>query len=49
LFNEIDELQWSDEAHWDRQAMIDWHQDMAQYIRSIDAHRHLVNTSTGSS
>ena len=27
LFNEIDELQWSDEDHWDRQAMIDWHQD----------------------
>ncbi len=48
LFNEIDELQWSDPGYWDWQALIDWHQDMAQYIRSIDAHRHLVNTSTGS-
>jgi len=48
LFNEIDELQWSDQANWDWQAVIAWHKDMAQYIHSIDAHRHLVNTSTGS-
>lgn len=48
LFNEIDELQWSDPAHWDRSAMIAWHETMARSIRSIDAHSHLVNTSTGS-
>ena len=28
--------------------MIDWHQALAQYLHSIDAHGHLVNTSTGS-
>jgi len=48
LFNEIDELQWSDQGHWNRQAMIRWHADLAAYLRSIDAHHHLVNTSTGS-
>jgi len=48
LFNEIDELQWSDTEHWDRGAMIDWHAQMARYIQTVDAHRHLVNTSTGS-
>jgi hypothetical protein len=48
LFNEIDELQWSDTANWNQTAMINWHQQMAQYIQSIDAHHHLVNTSTGS-
>jgi hypothetical protein len=48
LFNEIDELQWSDTGHWDWAAVINWHQQMAQYIQSIDAHHHLVNTSTGS-
>jgi len=48
LFNEIDELQWSDPEHWDRQAMVAWHQAMAQYIMFLDAHGHMVNTSTGS-
>jgi hypothetical protein len=48
LFNEIDELQWSDTVHWSWTAVISWHQQMAQYIQSIDAHHHLVNTSTGS-
>jgi hypothetical protein len=48
LFNEIDELQWSDTNNWDWTAVINWHQQMAQYIQSIDAHHHLVNTSTGS-
>lgn len=48
LFNEIDELQWSDESHWSRQAMIEWHVKMADYLATIDTHRHLINTSTGS-
>ena len=48
LFNEIDELQWSDPDHWSRQDMINWHAEMAGYIKSVDAHQHLVNTSTGS-
>jgi hypothetical protein len=48
LFNEIDELQWSDPDHWNGQAMLDWHAEMADYIKAIDAHHHLVNTSTGS-
>ena len=49
LFNEIDELQWSETTNkWNWTAVINWHQQMAQYIQSIDAHHHLVNTSTGS-
>jgi hypothetical protein len=48
LFNEIDELQWSDLIHWDWGSVISWHQEMAQYIHMIDSHRHMVNTSTGS-
>jgi len=48
LFNEINELEWSDPEHWNRQDMIDWHQEMAQYITSTDAHGHMTNTSTGS-
>ena len=38
LFNEIDELQWSDPDHWNGQAMLDWHTEMADYIKSVDAH-----------
>jgi Domain of unknown function (DUF5060) len=48
LFNEIDELQWSDLLHWKARDMVDWHQEAAQYIQSIDAHGHLIDTSTGS-
>ena len=48
LFNEIDELQWSDPENWNPQAVLDWHTEMADYLKAIDAHHHLVNTSTGS-
>ncbi|HSF81070.1 MAG TPA: DUF5060 domain-containing protein [Anaerolineales bacterium] len=48
LFNEIDELQWSDPDHWNWQALINWHAEIGRYIRALDAHGHLVNTSTGS-
>jgi hypothetical protein len=48
LFNEIDELQWSDQDNWDWQALLNWHAGMADYFDTIDAHHHLINTSTGS-
>jgi hypothetical protein len=48
LFNEIDELQWSDLSHWNWQALLNWHAGMADYLDTIDAHHHLINTSTGS-
>lgn len=48
LFNEIDELRWSDQANFDSDDLVDWHAEKAHYIKSIDAHQHIVNTSTGS-
>jgi len=48
LFNEIDELRWSDQANFDSDDLVDWHAEKARYIKSIDAHQHIVNTSTGS-
>ncbi len=47
FFNEIDELQWS-VSDWNWQSILNWHQEMGQYINSIDAFKHLTNTSTGS-
>jgi hypothetical protein len=47
LFNEINELEWST-ANWDWCRVTAWHQEIARAIASIDAHRHLVNSSTGS-
>ncbi len=48
LFNEIDELRWSDQENFSSDDLAAWHADRAAYIKSIDAHQHLVNTSTGS-
>jgi len=48
LFNEIDELRWSDQANFDSDDLVDWHAEKARYIKSIDTHQHIVNTSTGS-
>ncbi len=47
LFNEVNELEWST-SEWDWCRVVGWHQEMARYIASIDPHRHLVNSSTGS-
>ncbi len=47
LFNEINELEWST-PNWDWCQVVGWHQEMARYIQSIDAYKHLVNSSTGS-
>lgn len=47
LWNEINELRWSTSG-WDWPTVVAWHKSMADYIQSIDAHGHLVNTSTGS-
>src|SRR5207247_5207956 len=35
-------------SHWNWCEVVGWHQEMAQYIASIDVHRHLTNSSTGS-
>ena len=48
FFNEIDELRWSDQENYSSDDMAAWHADRARYIKSIDAHQHIVNTSTGS-
>ena len=48
LFNEIDELRWADQANFDSGDLADWHAAKARTIKSIDAHQHIVNTSTGS-
>jgi hypothetical protein len=48
LFNEIDELRWSDQDNFSSDDLAAWHAERAAYIKSIDAHQHLVNTSTGS-
>jgi len=47
FWNEIDELRWSSSS-WSDYDLVDWHQDMARYLRSIDPHKHIINTSTGS-
>jgi len=46
-WNEINELEWWD-SRFNWSELLDWHQDMSQYIKSIDPHDHIVTTSTGS-
>lgn len=45
FFNEV---HWVDAMRYDdnEAGVADWHSQMADYIRAIDAHRHLVTTST---
>ncbi len=45
LFNEV---HWVDAMRndFDEEAVASWHTEMADYIRSIDAHDHLITTST---
>ena len=47
MFNEINELQYAVD-NWNWSSIISWHQEMIQYINSVDAHKHMANTSTGS-
>jgi hypothetical protein len=48
LFNEVNEFEWQCTGDYRYDDVKNWHSEMGQYIRSIDAHNHLVNTSTGS-
>ena len=47
FFNEINEMEWIT-SNWNWQDAINWHQEMGQYVKSVDAHKHMTNTSTGS-
>jgi hypothetical protein len=46
LWNEV---QFTDGWSLNRDSVIAWHQEMADYIRSIDSHRHLITTSSNES
>jgi len=43
LFNEV---QWTDAWNYDQSTVVSWHSTMASYIRSIDAFKHPVTTSS---
>jgi hypothetical protein len=43
LFNEV---QWTDGWNYDQSTVVAWHSTMASYIRSLDAFRHPVTTSS---
>jgi hypothetical protein len=43
LFNEV---QWTDGWNYDQSTVVNWHNTMASYIRSIDPFRHPVTTSS---
>lgn len=42
LFNEVD---WTDDYVQHRTDIIDWHEEMATYLRQIDPYQHLITTS----
>lgn len=44
LFNEVEWTDASANSRWE--VIAQWHQQMAQFLRSIDAHRHLITTSS---
>ncbi len=46
LWNEV---QFTDGWSRNRSSVIAWHQEMADYIRSMDCHRHLITTSSSES
>lgn len=46
FFNEIDNIQYRDSKHpIPAKDIVDWHAQMARYIKSIDAFKHIVTTS----
>jgi hypothetical protein len=47
FWNEWNEMQYQTNLY-DVDEFVDWHAEMAAYIKSIDAHDHLVSTSLGS-
>lgn len=47
FWNEIDEIQGKC-TNFNRQSMLNWHEEMSAYVKSIDAHKHIIGTSTGS-
>jgi len=48
FWNEINEAEWNGPSDWDWGQVIDWHNDMAVYTKSIDPYDHIISTSTGS-
>lgn len=42
LFNEVE---WTDEFNQYKQKVVDWHSEIAEYIKGIDSYHHLITTS----
>lgn len=42
LFNEVE---WTDEFNQYKHKVVDWHSEIAEYIKSIDSYSHLITTS----
>lgn len=45
FFNEVDNLMYGWDPHIPDELISDWHREMAGYLRSVDAHRHMITTS----